>query len=333
MYGEDETLERVYLGETAPRRPWVAAALSLLAPGLGWLYVGRVTEALLVNGALLAVVATALSLWNVLHFFPVLPLGLLAIGLVAISVMAACDAARLASLRGERYLLREYNSPIAYAGFFLFGWALPVAALVLWTFMAHWAVVRVTDDAMYPTLLDGDVLLVHRGLETLRRGDVVVVDGTGGEGRRLVRVVGLPGDTVALAEDTVFVNDAPWPRVPLAANALEPVSDRSGALREDLAYFLEGDGERGWASVSPRTVHWASMERHSVGEDEVFVLHDHRGHTDDSRDLGAIAAAGVQGRALYVLRSAGMDPATAEAGAIGRPERVGRRIQAAPLGR
>ena len=71
---------------------------------------------------------------------------------------------------------------------------------------------RVESVSMEPTLSPGQLLLVRRlrGLERVRRGDIVVVDSTEA-GRAVVkRAVGLPGDRVTVdRHGAVAVDDLP----------------------------------------------------------------------------------------------------------------------------
>ncbi|TVQ99683.1 MAG: signal peptidase I [Deltaproteobacteria bacterium] len=325
MNSEQEEFERSYLGETAPRSPWMAAGLSLLSPGLGWLYVGRLPEALLLNGALALVIVVAFVLWNMLEFFPLLPFGLLAIGLAALVLMTLLDVMRTAWLRGDRFVLREYNHPLAYVLFAAGTWFLPIVIVSGWTFTTQWMVVEVQDDAMYPSVLEGERLLVHRGHAELERGDMVVVD-LPPQGRRIVRVVALGGDEVAFSDDTLFVNDRPFPRATLDEVGRRELAALTGDLREDMDYFVERDSRVAWPSVSPRVAHMAELEATRLADDELFVLHDHRGRTSDSRDLGPVPRETVIGRPLYVWSTPDGGGSDAHLS-----RRVGRRIQAAPI--
>jgi signal peptidase I len=87
---------------------------------------------------------------------------------------------------------------------------------------------RVRSGSMEPTLLPGDVLLVHRtayglrlpflhrhllDLGAPRRGDVIVFEGPHDPGNAYVkRVVGVPGDVIELREQVLLVNGVPQPR-------------------------------------------------------------------------------------------------------------------------
>jgi signal peptidase I len=128
--------------------------------------------------------------------------------------------------------------------------------------------VVVRGDSMLPGLRAGHYLMVDRMAYVLRapkRGDVVVVKGEGGgPTRHLKRVVGLPGEEVAIGEGRVSVG---------GSDLNEPYL----AGRPAASGLEEG--------------------RWNVSEEEVFVLGDNRMASTDSRGYGPVARARIEGRA------------------------------------
>src|SRR3989442_1080224 len=127
-----------------------------------------------------------------------------------------------------------------------------ILALVLFSIrssLADWN--DVPTGSMKPTILEGDRVFVNKLAYDLkvpfttwhvaqwdnpRRGDIVVFYSPH-DGKRLVkRVVGLPGDTLELRQDTLFINAAPVAYEPLATNMLRDVS---GADRASQLYAQE----------------------------------------------------------------------------------------------
>jgi hypothetical protein len=96
------------------RNPWVAALLTVLAPGLGHIYVGEARRGLL-GAAAIGVVVLAVMLpvraapWNLL--VPIL-------GALAIYAWLLVDAFRAARRLGEAYEPRWYNRWFIYAVLF-----------------------------------------------------------------------------------------------------------------------------------------------------------------------------------------------------------------------
>jgi signal peptidase I len=124
------------------------------------------------------------------------------------------------------------------------------------------------SGSMSPTLHEGDRLVVRRadGGEEVHRGDVVLIEGRayttdGRSGVSVVRVVGVPGDTVACCTDEhLSVNGKP---------ITEP-------------YITPG--YEGLFEFSAK-----------VPEGTIFVEGDNRGNSDDSRFSGPVQRSGVTG--------------------------------------
>jgi len=69
------------------------------------------------------------------------------------------------------------------------------------------APVIVTGNSMLPTLHDGQIVMVIRtGLIPIKRGDIVVLQHSDGE-YLIKRVVGIPGDTICVQQNVVYVNE------------------------------------------------------------------------------------------------------------------------------
>jgi signal peptidase I len=146
---------------------------------------------------------------------------------------------------------------------------LPVlaAAVVL---LAVYVVEPVTigSDSMAPTLVAGqrvvlDKLTLH--LRDPKRGDLVAFHAPGNGTLTLKRVVGLPGDTVAIRDGVLYVNGSAPP---------EPYVRHADV---DSVYY-------GPTQVPAATV---------------FVLGDNRGNSIDSRAFGPVAQSHLVGRVLW----------------------------------
>jgi signal peptidase I len=147
-------------------------------------------------------------------------------------------------------------------------WAI-LLALVLRSYAV--ASYYIPSGSMENTLMERDLLIADKLSYKLlshdpQRGDVMIFRYP--EDPRLdyiKRIIGLPGDTVAVRDGIVYVNDAP--------------------LNE--AYIKE----KPFNNFGPVT----------VGPDEYFVMGDNRNHSSDSRVWGMVPRKNIEGRALFVF--------------------------------
>ena len=139
--------------------------------------------------------------------------------------------------------------------------------------------VRVKGSSMRPALSSGDWLFVSKldyRLGDPARGDVVICHYPGRYADRwklvrqyfVKRVIGLPGDTIAIAEGVVFIN---------------------GEVLEER--WLDESGRRSRRSMPERT----------LGPDEYFVMGDNRISSNDSRNIGPLKRSMIVGRVRRVV--------------------------------
>lgn len=143
-----------------------------------------------------------------------------------------------------------------------------VAVFAATLLLGLWKPVVVHQTSMYPTLQDKDYLFIVRTGD-YQRGDIVVFsDEVVGEDNLVKRVVGLPGDTVAIANGRVYLN---------GEELQEPYLDPSVETDGDLVI--------------------------TVSEGCVFLLGDNRPVSIDGRDFGEVPVDSILGEAkLRVFR-------------------------------
>ncbi len=127
--------------------------------------------------------------------------------------------------------------------------------------------VRVDGFSMYPTLEDGEFVLVNKlsyRFGEVKRGDIIVFHFPMNPQEELIkRVIGLPGDRVTVQDHQVYVNGQ--------------------ALNEPyLAQTPLYQGE------------WTVTDGH------YFVLGDNRNNSNDSKDWGLLPAENVIGKAILI---------------------------------
>jgi signal peptidase I len=289
------------------RRPWLAAILNFVVPGLGHQYAGRIRSAalLLLLYQPLETTTLLLMLWIPSRGVNVAaPYAIVVVARVILAVAAALDVRPAL----ERPVFRLSRSRA------LVGSLLVVVGLnKLWVTVYRASVAQayaLPTGSMEPTILMGDRVLASkwdygwrlpllaRPLTARRdvvRGELVVFPYPQDPGRTyLKRVVGLPGERFEIRGKRVFIDGR--------------------RLEEPYAHFIEAPG-----TDSPSEL-WNNFPAVTVPADSYFVLGDNRDNSRDSRFWGFLRGSDLQGRPRLVYWS--VDPRT---GAV-RWSRIGLRL-------
>jgi len=138
-----------------------------------------------------------------------------------------------------------------------------VIVLVINVFLAQ--ATRVEGQSMEPTLHNNQRLIIEKVsyyFHPPARGEIIVLRRHGASGDPLIkRVVGLPGETIAIHDGRVYINDVPL----------------------DEPYLAQAT--------------FGSMPPKLVPEESVFVMGDNRGASNDSRAFGMVSFDDIIGRA------------------------------------
>ncbi|RDU95294.1 signal peptidase I [Trinickia dinghuensis] len=182
--------------------------------------------------------------------------------------------------------------------------------------IADWNVVP--SGSMLPTIRIGDRIFVDKMAYDLRvplthislvhladpqRGDIVTIDSKAAHELLVKRVIGVPGDVIAMRDNVLYVNGAPADYRSLAK---APMRD---ALSGDAVYLAERfDGVSHVVRLSPM----APSPRSSFGPvtvpaGEYLMLGDNRDNSADSRYFGFIPRKEVMGRTRNVAFSLNPD--------------------------
>lgn len=316
--------EEEYLGEVAPRRRWTAALLTALHPALGYLYVGRPDAAGVAALAFFLYLVGFVGLWAWLKFFPLLPLAAFIGGWAVVSLLCLWGILRSIDEAKTAYIAKGYNHPMIYGMVYLFGALLPVYAGWFVSTALLWGVVQINDEAMYPSLLPGDVVLVDQRAWRAAppgRGVGVVVARSGGL-VQLGRVVGIEGDQVSLRGDEVILNQAPLPRYLLEGDAEDAATAGDGAPAARL--LIEENDRRRYViatQAGPPPEESAPLQ---VGPGEVLITSDNRAWPQKAT-LERVPTAQLLGQPRYIFYSSAR--AGSGEAAAARWERVGLRVE------
>lgn len=96
--------------------------------------------------------------------------------------------------------------------------------------------VRVDGDSMKNTLKNGDILLLYK-LSSINRFDIIVLDEEKDNEKIIKRVIGMPGETIAIKKDKIYIND----KVIDDEYAYGETSDYNKVTLRDNEYFILGD--------------------------------------------------------------------------------------------
>ena len=142
----------------------------------------------------------------------------------------------------------------------VFGFVRPVVA----------APFHIPTESMVPTLMVKDRLLVNKFIYRFtepERGDIALFENQqGGADPLIKRVVGLPGDTIEVRHDRLYVN---------------------GELQREP--YVNDEYRELQTPYGPR----------EVPPDHVFVMGDNRGNSQDSRIFGPVPEENLIGEALF----------------------------------
>ncbi|HEX7917260.1 signal peptidase I [Rudaea sp.] len=185
--------------------------------------------------------------------------------------------------------------------------------------VADW--MQVPTGSMNPTIVEGDRILVDKAAYGLRvpftnvrlthggdpqRGDIVIFPSPK-DGMTLVkRVVGLPGDTIAMHGERLTINGKPLDYASTQSSADDelPIATR-GEQRE---YFSEAlGGATHPIMVLPKRNAMRTFGPVTVPQGHYFMMGDSRDNSEDSRYFGFVARESIVGRAHRVAYSLDAD--------------------------
>lgn len=183
-----------------------------------------------------------------------------------------------------------------------------VLMLIFRSALADWN--TVPTGSMKPTILEGDRIAVNKIAYDLRipftaisllkladpeRGDIVVFESKVSDKRLVKRVIGLPGDRVAMSNNQLIINGQP-----LAYDALD-----SGNSSDQLEH-LPGVAHQIRIS-DPNNHFFANFSEVSVPAGHYLMLGDNRDNSADSRVIGFVPRSEIIGRSRNVVMSFNYD--------------------------
>jgi len=164
-----------------------------------------------------------------------------------------------------RYWIKEWVEPIIIA---------LILALIIRTFIVQ--AFKIPTGSMRPTLLEGDRILVNKFIYKFKdpeRGDVIVFKSPEDKKKDFIkRLIGLPGETVEIANGTVLIDNR---------------AVQKGSVIRERYYYNRGD--------------FGTADQYiTVPLDDYYVLGDNSISSRDSRYWGFLPKRSVIGKAFLI---------------------------------
>lgn len=133
---------------------------------------------------------------------------------------------------------------------------------------------KVSGNSMHPTFYDGDYILTDKlsyRLNLPKHGDVIVLKNPKDESQDFIkRIIAVPGDTIMISNNAVYLNGIPLKESYLPANIII----RGGTFLTENAPV-------------------------KAGPNQYFVLGDNRAHSSDSREWGSVTKEEIIGKTFF----------------------------------
>ncbi|NQV34797.1 MAG: signal peptidase I [Phycisphaeraceae bacterium] len=276
------------------RRPSTAAFLSLVMPGLGHVYCGKIQSGMVFM--LTVTMFSAVWLGGIVHEeTPFLPFSLVVCGILLLAVtIAVIDSYREALRTRYDYALKDYNHWAIYlillwiAGAGTLGYTAFIKKTMLEAF-------RVPVNAMAPTITADNRVLVSKMAyrsKTPQRGDIVIFKNPMNlKQTNIKRIIALGQDTVELKAGQLVINGQPLPRDPI-----EPIILACNKLPVKGSTFWETNGSAHYQIFVPEDTGEMDWGPVTVPPHHCFVMADARNHDHDSRHYGALSLGAIEGK-------------------------------------
>ena len=176
---------------------------------------------------------------------------------------------------------------------------------------------QIPTASMESTLLVGDFLLVNKmvygaeipgtaarlpAFDAPERGDIVVFEPPSAAGQPertnyVKRIVGIPGDTLHMAEGVLHLNGEVLEE-PYAQHSRPFEDPYSPQFRWQRSYLVRDGRHQG--EYRPTRDNWGPI---AVPEGRYFVMGDNRDNSEDSRYWGFVPADAIKGKPLIIYYS------------------------------
>ena len=262
-----------------PRKPWLAAILSILVTGLGHIYSGNSKKGVTLYFGqalvLISILTIIVLITNLYTYIFALTAGILYISFCAI------DAYRTAKENNLSYNLKKYNRWYIYLIIYV------LANFIIQPAVAHLIkensvkAYKIPSGAMLPTILIGDHILVNRLLyksSAPKRGDIIVFEFPKDPSVDYIkRLVAVGGDSLEIKDKKVIINGTEMNET-FVKHISSKIMTSESSPRDNFGPVTVPDGS-------------------------VFVMGDNRDNSYDSRFWGFVDVDKIRGKAISLYWS------------------------------
>lgn len=164
----------------------------------------------------------------------------------------------------------------------LMSWVWPILIAIVIAFVVRQYLispVTVKGESMEPTYHDNDRIMIWKP-GSIDRDDVIVFQSPVEDDHYIKRVIGLPGDTVKVENEKLYVNDK---------------EVKETYIEEAATTYEEEVGDQYTVDFTMQEV----TGEKTVPKDSYFVLGDNRPNSSDSRMYGFIKRDTIDGKVLF----------------------------------
>jgi len=177
----------------------------------------------------------------------------------------------------------------------------------------------VPTGSMKPTILEGDVVWENKLAYDLqlpftdislmrlgepKRGEIVVFTSKNAGKRLIKRLIGLPGDTLEVRDNHLFINGEAARYAQIGDSTLEPT--RAYDAEQGTTYAIESLSDLAPHIVQRKPSFVGSLQEFHpvvIPKDNYFFMGDNRDNSADSRAYGFVPRSEIRGHATSTLMS------------------------------
>ena len=298
-------MEETALNTKYQRRPWLAVLLSLIFPGLGHLYCGKIIRAIV----FVFIRTIPIMLIYAILSIPIIPLAVpiacvgwalsLLIGLVAV-----IDSGYAAKHTRADYELKNYNRWYVYLLLIIMANIGGIGSGLQFR-DKFFEAFRVPAASMYPTIEVEDRILASKIAyrnEDPKRGQIVVFNPPDENWRwnYIKRVVAIAGDTIEIIKGDLYINGQKLKR---EKTVQATIDTQQGKVQGHICLECNGSDEYKIFIADTENVPGGQPEdfaKITVPKGHCFVLGDNRNLSNDSRNFGSVPLSSIKARADYL---------------------------------